>query len=118
MLIHSIRYLLCVGQHITESSLQGKLSQSDVQVERPATVMKMVRVDDDPEYPMRATVVHLEEGKGSEEVKCKYILGCDGAHSDIRRQLGISNEGETTETHAGVLDALIRTNFASRKEVW
>ncbi|CEI95367.1 hypothetical protein RMCBS344292_09556 [Rhizopus microsporus] len=77
----------------------------------------MVRVDDDPEYPMRATVVHLEEGKGSEEVKCKYILGCDGAHSDIRRQLGISNEGETTETHAGVLDALIRTNFASRKEV-
>ncbi|CEG72436.1 hypothetical protein RMATCC62417_07996 [Rhizopus microsporus] len=110
-------YLLCVGQHITESSLQGKLSQSDVQVERPATVMKMVRVNDDPEYPMRATVVHLEEGKGSEEVKCKYILGCDGAHSDIRRQLGISNEGETTETHAGVLDALIRTNFASRKEV-
>lgn len=110
-------YLLCVGQHITESSLQGKLSRRDVQVERPATVVKMTRVEEDKEYPIHATVMHLEEGKGYEEVKCKYILGCDGAHSDIRRQLGISNEGETTETHAGVLDALIRTNFASRKEV-
>ncbi len=110
--------MLCVGQHITESSLQGKLSRRDVQVERTATVVKMTRVEEDKEYPIHATVMHLEEGKGYEEVKCKYILGCDGAHSDIRRQLGISNEGETTETHAGVLDALIRTNFASRKEVW
>ncbi|RCI02484.1 hypothetical protein CU098_009731 [Rhizopus stolonifer] len=109
-------YLLCVGQHITESSLQGKLSRRDVQVERPATVVKMTRVEGE-EYPIHATVMHLEEGKGYEEVKCKYILGCDGAHSDIRQQLGISNEGETSETHAGVLDALIRTNFASRKEV-
>ncbi|KAI9333744.1 FAD binding domain-containing protein [Pilaira anomala] len=109
-------YLLCVGQHITESSLQSQLSEFDVQVERPATVVNMDR-DNQGEYPIKATVMHLQEGKGTEEVECKYLLGCDGAHSDIRQQLGITNEGETSETHAGVLDALIRTNFASRKEV-
>ncbi|GAA5812954.1 hypothetical protein MFLAVUS_006416 [Mucor flavus] len=108
-------YLLCVGQHITESSLQSQLSEHDVQVERPATVVSMER--DEGEYPVKATVMHLQEGKGTELVECKYLLGCDGAHSDIRSQLGITNEGETSETHAGVLDALIRTNFASRKEV-
>ena len=110
-------YLLCVGQHITESSLQSELSNHDVQVERPSTVVSMTR-DNEGEYPIRATVMHMQEGKGTEEVECKYVLGCDGAHSDIRQQLGISNEGETSETHAGVVDALIRTNFASRKEVW
>ncbi|KAG2214455.1 hypothetical protein INT46_007380, partial [Mucor plumbeus] len=111
-------YLLCVGQHITESSLQSQLSQHDVQVERPSTVVSMDRDENkDSEYPVIATVMHLQEGRGTEDVQCKYVLGCDGAHSDIRQQLGITNEGETSETHAGVLDALIRTNFASRKEV-
>jgi phenol 2-monooxygenase len=76
----------------------------------------MVR-DSQGKYPIKANVMHLQDSI-QETVECKYLLGCDGAHSDIRRQLGISNEGETTETHAGVLDALIRTNFASRKEVW
>ncbi|KAI8989367.1 FAD binding domain-containing protein [Pilobolus umbonatus] len=111
-------YLLCVGQHITESSLQSKLSKEDVIVERPSTVVN-IEWDDkqEGEYPISATVMLLQEGKESEEVQCKYLLGCDGAHSDIRQQLGITNDGETTETHAGVIDALIRTNFASRKEV-
>ncbi|KAI8637014.1 FAD binding domain-containing protein [Parasitella parasitica] len=112
------KYLLCVGQHITESSLQSQLSNHDVQVERPSTVVNMNRDDNrDGEYPITATIMHLQEGNGTEDVQCKYVLGCDGSHSDIRQQLGIVNEGETSETHAGVLDALIRTNFASRKEV-
>ncbi|CEP09864.1 hypothetical protein [Parasitella parasitica] len=111
-------YLLCVGQHITESSLQSQLSNHDVQVERPSTVVSMNRDQSkDSEYPITATIMHLQEGNSTEDVQCKYVLGCDGAHSDIRQQLGIVNEGETSETHAGVLDALIRTNFASRKEV-
>ncbi|KAI8365507.1 FAD binding domain-containing protein [Choanephora cucurbitarum] len=108
------QFLLCVGQHITESSLQSQLSEHDVQVERPSTVVQMTR-EAESTYPVVATVMHL--GKGSEQVRCKYLLGCDGAHSDIRQQLNIAYEGTTTETHAGVLDALIRTNFASRKEV-
>jgi 2-polyprenyl-6-methoxyphenol hydroxylase-like FAD-dependent oxidoreductase len=32
-----------------------------------------------------------------ETVKAKYVLGCDGAHSWTRRQLGFAIEGEHTE---------------------
>ena len=112
------RYLLCVGQHITESSLQSSLTNQDVEVERPATVINIVQ-GPDAEYPVRTTVMHLRDEARTEQLDCKYLLGCDGAHSDIRQQLGIQTEGETTETHAGVIDALVRTNFnAGRKDVW
>lgn len=32
-----------------------------------------------------------------ETVKAKYLIGCDGAHSWTRKQLGIPFEGSTTE---------------------
>ncbi|KAF7726799.1 hypothetical protein EC973_008400 [Apophysomyces ossiformis] len=111
------QYLLCVGQHITESSLQSQLATYDIQVERPSTVVKMAKNLGNETYPLRATVMHMKDQAETEEVECKYLLGCDGAHSDIRNQLKIQNEGVTTETHAGVLDALIRTNFGGRKDV-
>jgi hypothetical protein len=37
-----------------------------------------------------------EEGK-TEVVKAKYVIGCDGAHSWTRRQLGYTMEGEQTD---------------------
>ncbi|KAI9490299.1 FAD binding domain-containing protein [Zychaea mexicana] len=111
------QYLLCVGQHITETSLQSSLTNQDVEVERPATVINIID-GPDANYPVRTTVMHLRDEARTEQVDCKYLLGCDGAHSDIRQQLGIQTEGETTETHAGVIDALVRTNFnAGRKDV-
>ena len=35
---------------------------------------------------------------GSEMVSAKYVIGCDGAHSWVRRQLGINMVGEQTST--------------------
>jgi 2-polyprenyl-6-methoxyphenol hydroxylase-like FAD-dependent oxidoreductase len=38
-------------------------------------------------------------GGGAEEViTCQYLVGCDGARSQVRRQLGLSYEGEEEET--------------------
>lgn len=110
------RYFLCVGQHITETILQTNLTDHNIQVQRPATVVKVQHEKDNAQYPIRATVMHLRDETKTEQVECKYLLGCDGAHSDIRQQLGIASEGQTTETHAGVIDALVRTNFDGRKK--
>ena len=33
----------------------------------------------------------------TETVHAKYVIGCDGAHSWTRRQLGITMEGEQTD---------------------
>ena len=46
-----------------------------------------------------------------ETVRAKYMIGCDGAHSWTRRQLGYSLEGEQTDYIWGVLDIIPITDF-------
>ena len=47
----------------------------------------------------------------SEIIHAKYMIGCDGAHSWTRRQLGFSMEGEQTDFIWGVLDIVPITDF-------
>ncbi|ORX48056.1 hypothetical protein DM01DRAFT_1310040 [Hesseltinella vesiculosa] len=108
-------YLLCVGQHITEAMLQSQLSEHDVQVERPCTVTK-IDVTADPDFPLTLTVLNMKDST-TETVHSKYLFGCDGAHSAIRKMINVDYVGDTTEINGGVLDALIRTNFPGKKQV-
>lgn len=47
----------------------------------------------------------------TEEVKAKFMVGCDGAHSWVRRQLGFKLEGDSTDYIWGVLDIVPITDF-------
>ncbi|KEZ41684.1 hypothetical protein SAPIO_CDS6851 [Scedosporium apiospermum] len=47
----------------------------------------------------------------TETVRAKYVVGCDGAHSWTRRQIGSVMEGEQTDFIWGVLDIIPITNF-------
>ncbi|KAL6450055.1 LOW QUALITY PROTEIN: Phenol hydroxylase [Candida maltosa Xu316] len=56
----------------------------------------------------------LESGKNEDDfemIHAKYVIGSDGAHSWVRRQLGIDMEGEHTDYVWGVLDMTPITNF-------
>lgn len=57
----------------------------------------------------------IRKGSGkegtTEVIRAKYMVGCDGAHSWTRRQLGFSMEGEQTDFIWGVLDIVPITNF-------
>lgn len=46
-----------------------------------------------------------------ERIRAKYVVGCDGAHSWTRTQLGLSLEGNMTDHIWGVMDVLPLTNF-------
>ncbi|KAJ6164640.1 hypothetical protein N7470_003312 [Penicillium chermesinum] len=46
-----------------------------------------------------------------ELVKAKFLIGCDGAHSWVRRQLGYVLEGDSTDYIWGVLDIIPITDF-------
>ncbi|KAJ6258552.1 hypothetical protein Dda_6596 [Drechslerella dactyloides] len=46
-----------------------------------------------------------------EIVRARYLVGCDGAHSWVRKQLGFKMEGEHTEIIWGVLDVIPVTDF-------
>lgn len=46
-----------------------------------------------------------------ELVHAKYVMGCDGAHSWVRKQIGVEMEGESTDYVWGVLDSVPITDF-------
>lgn len=57
-------------------------------------------------------IAKSREKEGSTEtVRAKYMVGCDGAHSWTRRQLGFKLEGEPTDFIWGVLDIIPITDF-------
>lgn len=46
-----------------------------------------------------------------ETVHAKYVLGCDGAHSWVRSQIGVKMEGSSKEAVWGAMDVVPITNF-------
>ncbi|KAI5816937.1 putative FAD monooxygenase [Pyronema omphalodes] len=52
-----------------------------------------------------------DKAEDLEVINAKYVLGCDGAHSWVRRQLGFQMIGEQTDYVWGVLDIVPITNF-------
>ncbi|KAG8742962.1 hypothetical protein FRC10_000584 [Ceratobasidium sp. 414] len=60
-------------------------------------------------YPVE---VELEDQHGKKEtVRAEYVIGCDGAHSWTRAQLGIDMVGDTSDSVWGLLDAFIDSDF-------
>lgn len=52
------------------------------------------------------------EGAGKiETVKARYIVGCDGARSQVRRGMDIALEGDSANKAWGVMDILLTTDF-------
>ncbi|KAI9706864.1 MAG: hypothetical protein M1820_004643 [Bogoriella megaspora] len=59
-------------------------------------------------YPVSVLI----EKDGEDKIfLAKYVLGCDGAHSSVRRSLGYKMIGDTSDSVWGVMDIYPRTNF-------
>jgi phenol 2-monooxygenase len=62
-------------------------------------------------------LIQAAEAKGNrnsnevEHIKAKFLVGCDGAHSWVRRQVGFSLEGSSTDYIWGVLGIVPITDF-------
>ncbi|KAI9710281.1 MAG: hypothetical protein M1820_002775 [Bogoriella megaspora] len=65
---------------------------------------------DDTDELLHKSADGTEAGK-EEIIRAKYMIGCDGAHSWVRRQLGFEMEGEPTDFVWGVLDIIPLTDF-------
>lgn len=79
----------------------------------PITV-KVRRLDEEASINSRIDDLYLKNQNkvGSTEIiRTKYVIGCDGAHSWTRRQLGFVMEGEQTDFIWGVLDIIPITDF-------
>ncbi|GAA2921761.1 phenol 2-monooxygenase [Microbacterium keratanolyticum] len=70
-------------------------------------------VHDDGEYPVEVQVRYVAGDRAGEErtVRAKYVVGCDGARSGVRRSIGRTHVGAMAAHAWGVMDVLVNTDF-------
>jgi len=72
-------------------------------------VVDLVVDPDAADYPVTVT---LENAGGQPEVvKARYVVGCDGARSNVRRAIGGHLHGDAAHQAWGVMDVLAVTDF-------
>ncbi|KUL85566.1 hypothetical protein ZTR_08059 [Talaromyces verruculosus] len=67
-----------------------------------------------PDFPVRIEIDVMGEGGDAAQrkvVRTKHLIGADGAHSKVRRSMGLQLHGDTTDHIWGVVDFVIDTNF-------
>lgn len=77
--------------------------------------------DGDQEYPVLIEVEKIAEPQkggphatppaGRRRVRTKHLVGCDGAHSVVRRAMGLDLIGDSRDHIWGVVDLVVDTNF-------
>jgi phenol 2-monooxygenase len=65
------------------------------------------------DHAVTATLERLEPShdKHVETVKARYLVGCDGAHSTVRKAIGRELRGDSANHAWGVMDVLAITDF-------
>ncbi len=77
-----------LAQNETERLLNEHLRRLGVTVERPVEMTAFTDRGDHVEVTLR------HAGGPDEQVRCDWLLGCDGAHSTTRKQLDLAFTGE------------------------
>ena len=80
-------YVLFLPQSETEAILNQHMEGLGVKTERQVELMRLTQEDG----VIRATLRHKDGAE--EEVSPRWVLGCDGAHSAVRHQIGMPFEG-------------------------
>ncbi len=70
-------------------------------------------VHDEGEYPVEVQVRYVAGDRAGEErtVRAKYVVGCDGARSGVRKSIGRTHVGAMAAHAWGVMDVLVNTDF-------
>lgn len=61
-------------------------------------------------FPIHATILNEKTGK-KEEVKAKFLIGCDGATSSVRKSLDIPFDGVSTDIYWGIMDCIYESDY-------
>lgn len=98
-------YVVGIGQDETERLLTEELAKHGVAVDRGITLTALVQTPDS----VTATLTHADGRTETAEVP--YVLGCDGAKSTVRHQLGLHLEGETLDVFWVTADIKMECNY-------
>ncbi|KAJ4470473.1 FAD binding domain-containing protein [Lentinula aciculospora] len=106
-------------QGAIEAIFLDDMRDMGVEVSRPVVPASIevteTLVDDFDAYPVRVALerkhFESENEEYTEIVHAKYVLGADGAHSWVRKSMGIAMEGEQTDYVWGVVDLVPDTDL-------
>jgi 2-polyprenyl-6-methoxyphenol hydroxylase-like FAD-dependent oxidoreductase len=87
----SYPFLLTMSQEVTQAILDRRLKELGVRVERGVSVLDFNQDPDGVELRIGAV-----PGSGERTVRADWVVGCDGAHSLVRRLLGSLSTAMTT----------------------
>ena len=61
--------------------------------------------NDPSKFPITATVLQKKNKKSyKKKISARYIVGCDGAKSRVRKKLNIPLKGDSSDSRWGVMD--------------
>jgi phenol 2-monooxygenase (NADPH) len=65
------------------------------------------------DYPVTVTLEHVSPGREGQthQVRARYVVGCDGARSNVRQAIGGALHGDAAHQAWGVMDVLAVTDF-------
>lgn len=96
-------FILLVHQGMVEDIFIEDMKERGIEVTRSSPFQRYVATQD-PQAPIEAICQDNKTGS-SRSFKTKYLVGCDGAHSNVRRSIaGAQMIGESSNSKWGVLD--------------
>lgn len=99
---HLYNYVLTLPQNITEKLLIDYLNNKKIQIERP---VKLTNVE---AFKTFNKCVLLKKNK-KHQLKCRYLIACDGANSSVRQVLKLKMPGKDLQEQFVVADATIKS---------
>ena len=95
-------YALMIPQSETERLLEQHLDSLGVRIERSVELVKFTETNNQVAASLR-----LEDGS-EESTVSSWLIGCDGAHSTVRHQLGLTFSGRTLKSSWILADVGLR----------
>ncbi|KAF2170957.1 hypothetical protein M409DRAFT_63966 [Zasmidium cellare ATCC 36951] len=102
-------YILLVHQGMVEDVFLEDLQSRGVNVVRNAAFSSYSQDEGDDAAP-EVLYDDLTTGNPT-SIRSRYLVGCDGAHSKVRKSMGVEAEGASSEAIWGVLDGEIESDF-------
>ncbi len=104
-------FVLFLSQAETEQVLLEALEKRGVPVERRSTLASFSH----DAHGVRATIERNASATNGEreEVRAKYLVGCDGAHSAVRKGLGLEFRGAPYAQEFFLADAIVESELAA-----
>ena len=102
-----IHDLLLDGMKNSSSQLEPNYNCELIDIKLDKTAL-----NDPDKFPITAIVSQKKNNRSyKKRISARYIVGCDGAKSRVRKSLNIPLIGDASDSAWGVMDALVQTNF-------